>query len=181
MRAALSSPGLIVKALIASLVAVPMAVLAATDAERDLQKIVQERNSAIAAAAEPINRRYRTALEQLLRRATQTGDVDTAVKIKEALQALDPKDPGGAVIGDPPASRIVNTTWLWWGSQTITFQNGGKVHWSEGQTWTWAPVDANTIKGKTSTGQPFTITFSPDFKTGTIQGAVDGETRRLQK
>ena len=85
--------------------------------------------------------------------------------------------------GDPGTNaNIINSTWIWWGGQTITFQNGGKVRWSNGQTWTWEPgSDANTIKGETTAHQPFTITFNPDFKTGMIQGAVNGETHRVQK
>ena len=54
----------------------------------DLAQLSEQRDKAISAATEPINRRYQTSLEQLLRKATQANDLETAVKIKEAISAL---------------------------------------------------------------------------------------------
>ena len=149
---------------------------------RELTQLTAQRDQALTAAAEPINRRYKEGLETVLRHATQASDLDAAIKIQEALKALGVKDPATAAIAAPAATRIINTTWIWYGGQTITFQNGGKARWSVGQTWTWEPgSDANIIKGETAAHQPFTFTFNPDFKTGTIQGAVNTETHRVQK
>ena len=69
---------------------------AASDYEREFEKLTQERDQALAAAAEPIQRRYRTALEALLRRATQGNDLETALRIKQALAGLSTKLPEAA-------------------------------------------------------------------------------------
>ena len=56
--------------------------------ERDVKQLSKQRDKEIEAAVEPINRRYQAALEQLLRRATQANDLDSAIKIKAALAAI---------------------------------------------------------------------------------------------
>jgi hypothetical protein len=62
--------------------------------DREFTQLTEQRDKALAAAAEPINRRYQAALEQLLRRATQANNLETAVKIKSALQTLaNPSEP----------------------------------------------------------------------------------------
>ena len=71
--------------------------------DRDLKQLKEQRDRAIAAASEPINRRYRESLEQLLRRATQGNDLDTALKVKTELATV---SLGSATA---PASRIKTT------------------------------------------------------------------------
>jgi hypothetical protein len=66
---------------------------AATDAARELDQLNTERDKALTAAAEPINRRYQTALEALLRRATLANDLETAIRIKQALEKVSAKPP----------------------------------------------------------------------------------------
>ena len=61
--------------------------------ERELATLTQQRDKDIAAATEPITRRYRASLEQLLRKATQDGDFDAGQKtnnvdINNVLSAL---------------------------------------------------------------------------------------------
>ena len=56
--------------------------------DRDLTQIKTARDQALKAAAEPIDRRYRESLEQLLKRTTQGGDLETAVKVKQELETL---------------------------------------------------------------------------------------------
>src|SRR4051812_40548638 len=62
--------------------------LAQTDSARELKRLQDERDKAMAAAAEPINRRHAAALEQLLRRSVQSNDTETANKIRADLQKL---------------------------------------------------------------------------------------------
>ena len=64
-----------------------------SDTAREFEKVTLERERALAAAAEPINRRYQTSLEALLKRATVTNDLDTAVRIKQVLEKLSAKTP----------------------------------------------------------------------------------------
>src|SRR5688572_1526977 len=59
-----------------------------TDTAREYKQLREQRDKAIAAATEPINRRYSASLELLLRRAMQAHDLETAVKIKEELPTL---------------------------------------------------------------------------------------------
>jgi hypothetical protein len=56
-----------------------------SDIERELKRLIDERDQAIAAASAPITARFKTAAEQLLQRAMQTGDLDSANKIRTAL------------------------------------------------------------------------------------------------
>ncbi len=69
---------------------------AETPAERELKLLHEQRDKAVAAAVEPIHRKYQAALEQLLRRATQANDLETALKIKQEM--------GAPVGGGDPAS-----------------------------------------------------------------------------
>ncbi len=63
----------------------PSSLIAASQFETELAQLRNQREKAIAAANEPINRRYRELLEQLLKRATQANDLDAAIKIRDAL------------------------------------------------------------------------------------------------
>ena len=56
--------------------------------ERELIQIAGQRDQALAAVAEPVNRRYKENLEALLRRATQANDLDAALKIRQAIANL---------------------------------------------------------------------------------------------
>ncbi len=71
--------------------------------EREFAQLKEQREAARAAALEPIERRYQAALEQLLRRATQGSDLDTAVKVKEELDnfpsSSDPRNTPLELIG----------------------------------------------------------------------------------
>ncbi len=75
-------------------------LLAATDASREFDQLTLERNKALDASAEGINRRYQTALEALMRRATQANDLDTALKIKQTLEKLS-TTPSAALVTVP--------------------------------------------------------------------------------
>ncbi len=55
---------------------------------QDLAKLTAQRDQALAAADEPINRKYKEDLEALMRNAMQANDVDAATKILEAWRLL---------------------------------------------------------------------------------------------
>ena len=56
-----------------------------SDTERELKRLMDERDQAIAAATAPITARFKAAADQLLQRALQAGDLDAANKIKTAI------------------------------------------------------------------------------------------------
>ena len=56
--------------------------------EREMAALEEQHNKDMAAALTPIEGRYQASLEQLMQRATQIGDLDTALKVKEKLAAL---------------------------------------------------------------------------------------------
>lgn len=110
--------------------------------ERDLKTLIEQRDKAVAAAVEPINRRYQTALEQLLRKATQANELEAALKIKAKLDSV----PSAAQPAKPKPKTaeelkeyLDGTTWIIAhgspdakGSQTVTFNRNGTVKHSEG-------------------------------------------------
>ena len=89
-----------------------------TQYERDFKQLTEQHDRELAAAAEPVNRRYQASLEQLLRRATQGNDAGTAEKIREELKPLG----GGGTPVAPPSSKL--------SKRDITKQIVGSWAWS---------------------------------------------------
>ena len=143
-----------------------------------------EHAKALAAAAEPVNRKYQSALQSLLRRATQANDLPTANRVNDELKKL-----GVAVQAGPdsPALTVesmtarlgIGTRWVWFEGETLTFLAAGKAQWKQSPTpWPWKVTSAarRMVEGEHAvTGKKFTMTFDADLKTGTIEGA--GKTR----
>jgi|GEM_PF-4104312 len=83
---------------------------AETDVAREFKQAQQDRDKQVAASLESINRKYLESLGQLQKKAMQSGDLDTAVKIKEAMAAIAPsadhtaKAPAAASVPGPSAS-----------------------------------------------------------------------------
>lgn len=151
--------------------AFPLTLLAQTDAARELARLQEQRGEALAAAAEPINRRYQQGLEQLLRRATQANDLETAMKIKAAIASL-------------PQEVIKQLTGAWtlqastgYGAEVSFRSDGsgthsgyGKFRWHiEGSTLYLGPSDTaadrfqlpikeGRLKGFNSIGNELTLT-----------------------
>ncbi len=65
-------------------------LFAESPVERELKLLRDQRDKAIASASEPINRRYQASLEQMLRRAMQSNDLDGALKIKQEMGVVTP-------------------------------------------------------------------------------------------
>lgn len=88
--------------------------LAQSQFESDLQQLTAQRDKALAAVTDPIDRKYREALEALLKKAMQASDLDGALKIREALEnAGTPAAGNGDPFGDDIAPMIEGTKWLW--------------------------------------------------------------------
>ena len=114
--------------LLAAVIVSPFALTAADTAlSRELDDLQKLRAKALADAVEPINRKHQAALQQLLRRATQASDLETAVKVKELLSS-------GAQVEPTTGVRIPEGTWK------VEYSNGkksemvvgydGRISWS---------------------------------------------------
>lgn len=146
-------------------------LFAASPLERELAQLREQRDKAIAAATEPINRRYQASLEQLLRRATQANDLDTANKIKAEMT-------GG--VGDPQAAtqfaggpRNIEKTlpgqWNWEGTNHKTwgtFIQNGEFR-MDGVTHEWKVSSNGTVTVSRPDKTKATFRLSSDLKTFT--------------
>ncbi len=120
---------------IATLLACATALYAQSSYERDLSALDEQRNNAIAAAIEPIDRRYQASLEQLMQRATLNKDLDTALKIKEKLAALTKQ-----------ASKADAIVGQWQEVQgTVTVLADGTARHSNGAAATWQIKNGNFV------------------------------------
>lgn len=54
---------------------------------KDLSQLIEQRDRAVEQALAPINAKFKAAAEQILRRATQAGDLESAQKIKDAIES----------------------------------------------------------------------------------------------
>ena len=77
--------------------------------ERELKQLREQRDKTVAAAVEPINRKYQVSLDQLLRRATQGNDLQAAMKIKQEMETSAASI--AALTTEPPKNRAarINT------------------------------------------------------------------------
>lgn len=128
---------------------------AATPTEKEFYDLRAQRDKAISQAMKPINERYRTNLDALARRATQAGDLDTALLIRKELEAL-----SGEVRTAELASAInrpsdfVDTTWEWRSGNgkelfgVLTLEQKGRVNVpsSLGFIGKWEPVSERKFK-----------------------------------
>lgn len=160
---------------------------AESDYERELKQLQDEREKALAIAAEPINRRHQSALEALLRRATQANDLSAAIKIRDELQKIGVSSPtteGAAGSVENLTQRLLNTKWDWFNGETLTFLPEGKAQFKNFPVlWSWKVTSAGRrmIEGVDGrSGKKFTMIFDHDLKTATIQdGWHDRVTRNV--
>lgn len=152
--------------------------------ERELESLDEQRSKAVAAAIAPIDQRYRLALEQLMQRATQNKDLETALKIKQRLGAF-------PVLANSPAQ----TAETFEGDWTVKVVGQGKIYYtgprilradhsigtekgSNSGTWSvtdtklilryswggsdeyYLPIRAKAMKGKNERGQELLLTKS---------------------
>jgi hypothetical protein len=166
--------------------AITISAFAESAFERELIKAGEQRERESSAALEPINRRYKESLESLLRRATQAGDLDAAIKIREAIAAVDSTARPAVASSAPPANdssskveltkrglekRLEKTTWVtpsnnW--CKKLLIEDGKVIHnpndKGQGRSARFQALDGSTIAFQWD-GKPMTITFSPDLST----------------
>lgn len=88
------------KKVLTAFAALTITVVAQTGSfKSEYERLLKEYETAAKQALDPVQRRHATALQLLIRKATQAGDLETAVKAKEALDQIVP----------PPVSRNATT------------------------------------------------------------------------
>lgn len=116
--------------------------------ERELKRLSEQRDKEVAAAVAPIQKRFQAAAEQLLRRATQAGDLDAANRIKAQLVA----SPHSA---EPSLKQIIeNSRWDWFNSAepagapaaAITFNSDGTGMFNWGDKARYEIIPPNGLK-----------------------------------
>jgi hypothetical protein len=159
-------------------------LFAASETQREFDRLTQEREKALAAAAEPINRRFVAALEPLLKKATQANDLETALTIKQSIERISAQLPNS---GSRANSEVVGS----WHFENLADGNKGTWEINADGTFgspgnrlgTWEvksrqlifkwenrpghfdrydlPVRGGVLKGTNTPGQKITLTRQP--------------------
>ena len=164
--------------------------------EREFKQLREQRDKTVAAAVEPINRRYQASLDQLLRRATQGNDLETALKIKEAMTVVSPGAPTAATPSSEAttqrlAKKLEDTKWYYpnmvhpAAKQCIEFLKDGKLRvWNNAiLADAWRVTAENTVEIQPWTDRSTeTVVFDPALTGATLKKGKD-ETKlaRLRK
>jgi hypothetical protein len=158
-------------------------LLAETDIGREMNQLQDQHTKAVVAATEPLKRRYQTALEQLLRRATQANDLDTALRIREQLAAL------GAAAASPSAKPhytretlpqlLTTTEWTWSPKPELDRSNTTRVTFTKDQflmagkpMCSYKVIDSSTVQLDKKV-----LKFADDYKSFEVSNWSDGTPR----
>ena len=148
---------------------------AQTQFEGELVKLKHEHDKALAAATAPIDKKYLAALEDLLRRATKTNDLDAALKIRSALEAFNSErsaaiDPSQIKTKHALGKALLGTKWSFARTPedarktTFTFTLGedSQVLWADKSKGNWRLVDPRSIEiGPGGDGSWAKVLFDP--------------------
>ncbi len=116
--------------------------------ERELKRLTDQRDKEVATAVAPIQKRFQAAAEQLLRRATQAGDLDAANRIKAQLVAPAPS-------AEPSLKQLIeNSRWDWFNSAdpvgapaaSIKFNSDGTGAFNWGDRARYEIIPPNALK-----------------------------------
>jgi hypothetical protein len=124
--------------------------------ERDLAKLTEDRDKALVRASDPIQRKYKELLEQLMQRATRNGDLDAAIKIKDAIAKI----PASILVTKPHPKTaqelrefLDGTIWNISDKSptgevlyTLTFDKNGTFKHSDGRTGKFEVTGPNDFK-----------------------------------
>jgi hypothetical protein len=147
-------------------------VLPASAAAREFDQLTLNHDKALVTAAAPIDRVYQTALEALMGRATQANDLQTAARIKQALDqlAVTPEILGTwDFVNHRDGFKYVaefkaDHTFLWDGKQVGVWYTNGKIititHYNRGghSDYFELPVRDGKLHGSNTRGDKVTIT-----------------------
>lgn len=164
-------------ATILSLLSLSFDALAQTSYKSEFDRAQREYEAAAKQALEPVKHRYAETLQLLSKRATAANDLDTALKIKDALGQLGP-----ASIDN----RLVGTKWTFpvkgqpREQQWIEFRDGGvlQIGWDPApKTWKLLSADRVEIHPYSSDKFSFVISLDASLRKGKIlEGELKGQT-----
>lgn len=159
-------------------------LLAETDIGREMNQLQDQHTKAVAAAIEPLKRRYQTSLEQLLKRATQANDLDTALRIREQLTVL-----GAAAVSPTAKPRYTRETlpqllttseWSWsTKAGPPDRSNNTRVTFSRDQfLMAGKPIGSyKVIDSSTVLLDKIVLKFADDYKSFEVSNWSDGASR----
>jgi|APTNR8051073442_1049403.scaffolds.fasta_scaffold19396_3 hypothetical protein len=157
----------------ACLLVLPFTAALAGTVEEELKQLHQQRQNAVAAAVEPIDRKYEEALEQMLKRALQSRDVEGAVKV-QALLSSQPKEVAKQLAGT--WTMVASTGY----TAEITFRDDGTANYSGiGSKMPWRIDDGVLLLGSKKMEED---RFLLPVKDGVLKGNnIHGNTLTLTK
>jgi hypothetical protein len=146
--------------------------LAASQSEKEFYDLRTQHDKAVAQAVKPVDDRYLTSLELLAKRATQSGDLDTALMIRNEIEALEANkgDKGSKVIEKP--ADFAGKNWEWHTSSagkldaslaTVTLEKDGSI---SGYSWlkSWEPVKNRQFRITGNRGESWLFEYDPARK-----------------
>lgn len=128
--------------------------------QRDFDQLRVQKEKAVAAAVEPLNRHYKEALDQLYRRTVQANDAATAEQIKAELKQLgfDPPPDVGTPKAATPApvisdavfnEHLMKQSWTWTshpgGRDRVDFNKDGTVTHNGWKDAKWTSHKPHTV------------------------------------
>ena len=145
---------------------------------KELEQLQKQRDKDIAAAIEPINRRYQASLEQLSRKATQANALDAALKIRQASEQISnrfPQAAGTEIVG----VWVITTLGNGWAKDMEFKADGTLVASWGGLGGTWEMTDKE-LKFTFTEGKETVQTnvFKLPIKDGQLFGIDNGRTKK---
>ena len=170
------------KLLAAGVVFLCATALAKAGVQQDLEKMRSECDKALNAAAKPIYARYQAALDQMLRRATQTGDAEGVALINAEIERASLQ----TQTKESLVALITGSRWEWFDSAEpagkteswLEFYKDGTALTSWGNTVHWGVVAPSTLHiVEEAPPLSWTLVVNAGKKVATADKAAGGELR----
>ncbi len=160
--------------LIFFLVCLPLAALAQASPgyATELKLLAQQRDRELADVTAPVIRRYKDSLNLLLKKATQAGDLPTALKVKEELAKMGEATPNSEISAQGTESIFLGKKWGWFVGDDdhasrhgiLEFQEKGVLIKSgevEKFLTTWEAMPGRLIKVMNKNGRYWVFRYDP--------------------
>jgi hypothetical protein len=157
---------LILNSTIVALLCFKSIAIGDTEIATEFAQLKAQHTKAIAQAVEPIDRRYKFSLEQLLRQATQAANLDLAMSIQGELKTLQAAGLRAALGG---------STWAWTRPgvrETVQFFEDGTFK-HQLFPGTWEVIDPHSIRMKASWAE-WQLRFNDSYTTFEALGGLPG-------